>query len=363
MLTIDTHAELSIPPDVTLQRTSGQAGEPAANGILETIGKTPLVELTRYLDEPRVQLFAKLEAANPGGSAKDRPAAHMLLRAMADGRITSQSTIIESSSGNMGIGLAQAARYLGLPFICVTDPFAQPQNVAIMKALDARVETVDEPVEGSFLAARLQLVEKLLQAIPNSFWPNQYANKDNPTSHELGTIREIDEALEGRIDYLFVATSSTGTAQGCRDYLAAKGRATKVVAVDSTGSVLFGGQLSKRWIPGLGAGIEPEIARHQRFNFVHRVGDLECVVGCRRAAYYEAMLIGGSAGGVLETVRVHKDMLKGKCCVAILHDSGTRYMDTVFSDEWVTNSLSTNAHQLHRLVHSEPTGKPSMELS
>ncbi|QDV68650.1 putative siderophore biosynthesis protein SbnA [Rosistilla carotiformis] len=322
----------------------------SADGVLECVGNTPLVQLRRYLDDAGVDLYAKLESMNPGGSAKDRPARRMLAHAIDRGQLSAGDTVIESSSGNMGIGLAQACRFHGLRFMCVVDPHAQPQNVAIMRALGAEVVRVERPVEGSYLAARLQRVRQLLAKIPNSYWPNQYANRQNPIAHLVGTIREIDRDTDGQIDYLFVATSSTGTAQGCRDYLHAHHRKTKVVAVDAQGSVLFGGSPGERLIPGLGAGHEPALARDQTFDQVVRVSDIDCVVGCRRAAAREAMLVGGSAGGVLEVVRSLQSTLVGKRCVAILHDSGTRYLDTVFNDAWLESALGTNAAEVQARI-------------
>ncbi len=318
--------------------------------VLGAIGRTPLVKLKRFLDRSDVELLAKLESNNPGGSAKDRPARQMIESAMAAGEIGKNTTIIESSSGNMGIGLAQACRYYGLNFICVVDPRTQTQNVAIIEALGGRIEMVQPPPGGDFLAARIAKVCGLLETIPGSYWPNQYSNRENPRSHFEGTVREIDEALDGQFDYLFVATSSTGTAQGCRDYLRSRGRDVRVVAVDSLGSVLFGGTPGPRRIPGLGAGKEPRLAVGQSFDTIAKVSDLDCVVGCRRAALREAMLVGGSAGGVLETVRNMSDQLSGKRCVAVLHDSGTRYLETVFNDEWVQRSLGCSPERLNELV-------------
>ncbi len=338
-LTIDEEVRRYTIPPATSNRK-------IARGILEAIGQTPLVQFENYLDNNRVRLYVKLESANPGGSAKDRPAFQMLQQALNHGEISTETTIVESSSGNMGIGLAQVCRYYGLRLICVVDPNALQQNVAIMKALGAEIELVTEPLKGDFLTARMARVCQLLETIPGSFWPNQYANRQNPKAHELGTIREIDETLGGDIDYLFVATSSTGTAQGCRDYLHAHGRKTKVVAVDAQGSVLFGGKPGLRKIPGLGAGREPQLARNQNFDFVKRVSDIDCIVGCHRAALREAVLVGGSAGGVLETVRSMEDDLAGNSCVAILHDSGTRYLDTVFNEEWVANTLGASSMEI-----------------
>ena len=323
-----------------------------AHGILQSIGWTPLVQLERYLDTSKVELLVKLESANPGGSAKDRPAALMLEQAIQDGDVTHRSTIIESSSGNMGIGLAQACRYHGLRFVCVVDPRTQAQNLSIIKALGGEIELVSKPLRGDFLSARIARVCELLERIPDSYWPNQYSNPNNPRAHHDGTISEIDQALDGDFDVLFVATSSTGTAQGCRDYLENRDRNVEVVAVDAMGSVLFGGSAGPRRIPGLGAGKLPRLAIDQTFDRVERVTDLDCVVGCRRAATREALLVGGSAGGVLESVRRMQRELSGKRCVAIAHDSGTRYLGTIFNDQWVESELGCPPHQLTELVES-----------
>ncbi len=323
------------------------------DSVIDAIGGTPMIRFHRYLDDRHVDLIAKFEASNPGGSAKDRPARRMIEEGMRDGSISAGTTIVESSSGNMGIGLAQVCRFHGLPLICVVDPNAQAQNIAIMKALGVTIRLVTEPLNGDFLAARLAVVADLLATIENSFWPNQYANLNNPCAHEDGTVREIDESLGGALDYLFVATSSTGTARGCRDYLAKRGRDTRVIAVDAEGSTLFNGIAGPRKISGMGAGKLPELAREQRFHDVVRVSDLRCVVGCRRAAEREALLVGGSAGGVLEAIRSMQDALVGKTVVAILHDSGTRYLETVFDDDWVSRELGCSSADLRELVDGD----------
>ncbi|MEM8865690.1 MAG: 2,3-diaminopropionate biosynthesis protein SbnA [Planctomycetota bacterium] len=326
---------------------------PVSEGVLDAIGSTPLIRLRRYLDDPSIALYAKLESANPGGSAKDRPARLMIESALQSGQIGPTTTIIESSSGNMGIGLAQACRYYGLRFICVVDPLARPENVAIMRALGASIETVTAAAPPDYLAARLRRVCELLEADADTFWPNQYANADNPKSHTEGTIREIDKALGGELDHLFVATSSTGTAGGCQDYLRERGRHAEITAVDAEGSVLFGGVVGDRLIPGLGAGKEPPLAMSRAFHNVQRVTTLDCVVGCRRLADLEAMLVGGSAGGVLEAVRRDAPRLAGQTVVAVLHDSGTRYLSTIFDDTWVHNHLGVTPDDLQRLIRSD----------
>ena len=319
-----------------------------SDGILRTIGQTPMVRLRRYLDDPSIELFVKLESNNPGGSAKDRPAIAMIEAAMRTGRIDSQTVIVESSSGNMGIGLAQACRYHNLAFECVVDPNAQTHNIDLMRALGARIHRVTQPVDGTYLNARLKRVAELLNQHTNVFWPNQYANLENPLSHTHGTIAEIDAVMGGSMDHLFVATSSTGTIGGCKDYLDEHRPDVVIHAIDAHGSVLFGGEAASRHIPGLGAGRVPELAAGHHFDNVQRVNDLDCVIGCRRAARREAFLPGGSGGGVLEAIRRQSDQLAGQTVVAILHDGGDRYLSTIYNDDWVTETLGIEAMQTLR---------------
>ena len=328
-------------------------GRAPVDGILGAIGDTPLVALHRYLLRPDVSAWGKLEASNPGGSAKDRPAARMLQDALEEGLIDLGTTIVESTSGNTGVGLAQACRYHGMRLICVVDARAHATGVRTMRALgaDVRVVSRPDPETGDLLVARLKLVERLLSEIPNSFWPDQYANASNPAAHASGTMREIDEALDGRLDYLFVATSTTGTLRGCGDYLREQGRSTRIVAVDSTGSALFGGRRGTRCLPGFGAGVETELSAGADFDELVRVSDLDCVVGCRRLAEREAILAGASSGGVvfaLETLAAQ--MESGSRCAVILPDGGAGYLETVYDDAWVERELGCPRARLAALV-------------
>ena len=310
--------------------------------MLEAIGDTPLVALRRYLDRPDIGVWAKLEACNPGGSTKDRPAAGMLQDALECGLIGAGTTVIESSSGNMGVGLAQACRYHGMALICVVDARAHEINVRVMRALgaDVRVVSRPDPETGDLLAARLKLVRELLASTPGSFWPDQYANASNPAAHAAGTMREIDDALDGELDYLVVATSTTGTLRGCWDYLREHGRETQVVAVDAIGSALFGGTRGTRMLPGFGAGVQTELSAAATFDRLVRVSDLDCVVGCRRLADREAILAGASSGGVVTALeRLAARISPGSRCVAILPDGGTGYLRTVYDDAWVQREL------------------------
>lgn len=310
-------------------------------GILSTIGKTPLVRLERYLDHSSFELYAKLEAFNPGGSSKDRPALAIIESGLRSGAIGADTVVIESSSGNMGIGLAQACRYFGLRFICVVDPKASPLNVKILGAYGATVDRIlqPHPVSGEWLPARIERVQVLLGQIPNSFWPNQYANAANAEAHYRTTIGELVSHLDGAMDYLFIATSTCGTLRGCGEYVRDRRLPSRVVAVDAVGSLIFAGAKlaeSRRLIPGLGAGIKPPLCDASLAHQVVHVTDLDCVRGCRRLVEREAILAGGSAGGVLAAVeKLQGQIPAGSRCVAILPDRGERYLNTIYDDAWV----------------------------
>jgi cysteine synthase A len=170
------------------------------------------------VEELPFRVFAKLEGFNPGNSIKDRAALYILTAALARGDISEGTTVVESSSGNMGIGLAQACSYLGLRFICVIDAKTTAQNVALLPAYGAEIDliTAPDPATGDYLTARLARVAALVATLPGAYWPNQYGNFDNALAH-YQTMREIVSALESAPDFLFCPTSSCGTIRGCAE--------------------------------------------------------------------------------------------------------------------------------------------------
>jgi len=315
-------------------------------GILAAVGNTPLIELKRIFKDNHFRLFAKLEGLNPGGSMKDRPAKSIIERGMELGLINSDTVVIESSSGNMGIGLAQICAVYGLRLICVVDPKTTAQNIRLLKVYGAEIDLIEEPdpQTGEFLQARINRVTSLLAFHRNSFWPNQYANLYNPRAHHQ-TMREIVNALDGKLDYLFCATSTCGTMRGCSEYLRENGPDAKVIAVDAVGSVIFNSPKAKRLIPGHGAAIIPDLYLPDLATRCIHVSDLDCIIGCRRLVKHEAILAGGSSGAVLMAVEYAKpDIRPGSVCVIILPDRGERYLDTVYSDAWVTEHFGDVSH-------------------
>jgi N-(2-amino-2-carboxyethyl)-L-glutamate synthase len=316
-------------------------------GILSAIGNTPLVRLSHLFAGCEFQVFAKLEGFNPGGSIKDRAAYTILNNALETGVIRLDSIVIESSSGNMGIGLAQVCAYLKLRFICVVDIKTTKQNIEILKTYGAQVEMVTDPdpVTGEFLQARINRVQSLIQSLENSWWANQYANIFNAMAHRQ-TMEEIIMNLEGRVDYLFCATSTCGTIRGCSDYVREQGLPTKIIAVDALGSAIFNNDETRpRLIPGHGAAIRPELYRPNMADHCVHVSDLDCVVGCRRLLRCEAILAGGSSGAVIAALDKMRQLIPEEAiCVAILPDRGDRYLDTIYSDAWVSQHFGDVYH-------------------
>ena len=313
-------------------------------GILTVIGHTPLVELRRVFGQLPFRLYAKLEACNPGGSIKDRPAIEMIRNGIQAGEIKPDTVIVESSSGNLAIGLAQVCCCLGLRLICVVDARTNLSNIEILRAFGSEIEIVTEPDPrtGEYLPARLDRVRSLVAEIPNSYWPNQYANRHNPRAHFLSTMPEIVEQLGGDLDYLFCAASTCGTLAGCSDYVRQNGLRTKIIAVDAKGSVIFGDRKGPRRLPGHGASIVPPLCDWDDMDRCIHVSDLDCVIGCRLLARREGIMAGGSSGGVLMAVcRMREELPPCANCVAIFPDRGERYLETIYSDSWVTDQFGS----------------------
>lgn len=308
----------------------------AADGILSTIGNTPLVHLKKLFPEYEGMVYGKLEAFNPAGSIKDRTAHHIIQQGINQGKINSKSVIVESTSGNMGIGLAQCCLSLGLRLKLIVDPYINAQAVKILKTYGAEVIMVTKPDEsGGYLNARIEKVAELVASDPNTFWPNQYGSYHNPEAHHR-TMDEIIEELYGDLDYLFVATSTCGTLMGCAERIQSNGYKTKIIPVDSMGSIIFGGKAARRLIPGFGAGRPSQFLNNNLVEEPILVSEPESIKGARMLLKREAILAGGSSGAVVSAMQQMLPSLpQNSSIAAIICDRGERYLDTIYSDEWV----------------------------
>lgn len=316
-------------------------------GVTGAIGNTPMVELKRLFGGHPFSVHAKLEGLNPGGSAKDRPALAIIEDAIRRGLIQEDTLVVEASSGNTGIGLAQACAYHDLRFLCLVDPKTPRQTVEILRVYGAEIEMIDtaDPETDELLPAKLHRVQELLREEERCFWTDQYANTANAGVHYETTIQEILRHLGAPPDYLFCAVATCGTLRGCLDYLRENDLPTRVVAVDAFGSQIFASEKQKRLIPGLGSAICPGLCPTEGLDHHLHVSAADCVVGARLLVKREAILAGGSSGGVIRAVmQMADDIPDGATCVAILVDRGERYLDTVFNDQWVHENFGDLDH-------------------
>lgn len=312
---------------------------------------SPTVQLSRLFEAYNVEVYAKLDLLQLSGSTKERTANGLVEDLLGTGTLQPGGMIIESTSGNLGIALARQCVVRGIRFTAVVDENANPLALELMEAYGATVNRVQTPADGNKLAARRRRVRDLLAKHPGSVTTNQYGSLANPRAHFDTTMPEIIAGSGGNLDYLFVATSTTGTLLGCQQYVRAHNLDTKIVAVDSVGSVLFGGTSGTRRLPGLGAGVLPELASAAEPDLVFRIEEIDMVRGCRRLAHREGILAGASTGAIVAAMGTLLPSLDAGSRVAFMvHDSGVPYLQTVYSDDWVRTVLNENPDSVADVV-------------
>lgn len=280
--------------------------------------------------------WVKLEGLNSVGSVKLKPALRMIERAEEAGLIRPGSRLIESTSGNLGIALASICAAKGYRITLVTDVNVNARTVKYIQALGAELVVVEQgESEGGFLHARLELIRRRLAADPELVWLNQYANPANAEAHRVHTAPEIFEGF-GIPDYLFIGAGTSGTLMGCLSYIREHRLPTRVLAVDTVGSVLFGAPPGRRYIPGLGASRRPEIFVDDGTFDKVLVPEVETVRMCRRVARDHGLLLGGSSGTVLAAAAASADAISpGSTVLTLSPDMGDGYLDTIYDDVWV----------------------------
>lgn len=331
-----------------------------ADNYLQLTGSTPLVRLHNLLPNSNLQVYAKLEQFNPGGSAKDRTAHALVTDALADGRISGDDVhLVESSSGNLGVALARQAAARNWQFTCVVDKRVNRATVETMRALGAHIDTVKspDPESGDWLVARRKRVAELLRELPHATNLDQYSSESAFRAHDEGTMREIVQQLGGAPDAVFVAMSTTGTVGGCARHLRRIGAPTQVFGVDAEGSVLFGGTRGTRHLPGYGAGMVPALSQSVVVEDVIRIPDAQAVVGARTLTRAEGILPGASGGAVVSALITQAQQLEGALgcdaiVVLVLHDGGAAYMDTVYNDDWVEQQLGLSPEECEKSVEA-----------
>lgn len=308
--------------------------------ILKAIGHTPLIRLNGLNSGPAT-IFVKLEGSNPGGSAKDRSALAMVEAAERQGILKPGNRIIESTSGNLGVALAMIGAVKGYRVTCVVDPKITDANQSMIEAFGGEIVMVDEVDDtGGYLKSRLKRVQRLLKSEPNSFWPNQYANRANPAAHFWTTGREILRDTQNKVDYLVVGTGTCGSIVGTGKAIKQKIPTAQIIAVDVEGSAIFGGSKHPRLVTGIGSSITPPILDRDLIDQIFIVTDREAFTTARLLARREGIFAGGSSGAVTAVaLRLSQQATPGTVIVTLLPDRGERYLDTIYSDAWMNKHI------------------------
>lgn len=281
-------------------------------------------------------LFLKCEGFNFAGSIKLKAAAEMVEAACRDGVLGPDSILVESSSGNLGVALSMIAASKGYRFVCVTDSRCNLSTRLLMEALGSEVHIITESDQaGGFLGARLDYVRALCASDDRYVWLNQYTNQGNWQAHYRTTAPAIARQFP-QLDVLFVGAGTTGTLMGCARYFEHWHRPVRIVAVDSVGSVIFGGRPGRRMIPGLGMAVRPPLLDDAHVDDVVRVEEADTLRACHRLAR-RGFLFGGSTGTVVSgaTDWLSRHGAGGLTAVAIAPDLGERYLDTIYQTNWI----------------------------
>jgi len=296
-----------------------------ARSILELIGDTPMVELTKVVSPKMATLCAKLEAFNPGGSVKDRIAFAMVEDAEKRGLLKDGGVIVEPTSGNTGIGLAMVSAIRGYRLILTLPEGMSTERVSLLERFGA--EVVITPANEGMVGA-VKKARELAATIPGAYMPLQFSNPSNPRIHRQTTAQEILRAVEGEIHAFVAGVGTGGTITGVGEVLKKRYPQLRVVAVEPLSSaVLSGKPAGTHRIQGIGAGFVPEVLDRSLIDEIIPVEDMDAYTMARRLAKEEGVLAGISAGAaVWAALKVADRLGKGKTVVVILPDTGERYL-------------------------------------
>jgi N-(2-amino-2-carboxyethyl)-L-glutamate synthase len=307
------------------------------NNILDKVGNTPLISLNK--EKSNLHIFAKLEFYNPTGSVKDRAAFYILNSLLNRGEINQDTTIIESSSGNFGVALSAYTKLKGLRFICVIDKNTLPVNEMLIRLQGAEVIYITEPDEyGGYLLNRIKKIKEIINATDNIYWVNQYENPLNAQAYYNSLGNELClEAPRQQLDYVFMGVSSGGTITGVSKKVKEKFPNAQIIAVDVEGSVIFGKEARKRFIPGIGSSIRPKILNDAFIDDVVMVNEDETMDSCIELLEKYNLYVGGSSGSVYAAVKKYfslSGVSRPTNVMCVFADKGERYITTIYNPEW-----------------------------
>ncbi|MER5409674.1 2,3-diaminopropionate biosynthesis protein SbnA [Streptomyces sp. NPDC002769] len=307
-------------------------------------------------------LYLKCEGFNFAGSIKLKAANEMVESAEREGVLKPDSILVESSSGNLGVALSMIAASKGYQFLCVTDSRCNLSTRLLMEALGSEVHVISElDANAGFLGARIDYVRALCASDDRYVWLSQYTNPGNWQAHYRTTAPEIASHFPG-LDVLFVGAGTTGTLMGCARYFRKWHRPVRIVAVDSVGSVAFGGKPGRRMIPGLGMSMRPPLLDESFVDEVIRVEEADTIRTCHRLAR-RGFLFGGSTGTVVSGAMdwLNRQDAPGITAVAIAPDLGERYLDTIYQTNWLQDLYGEDLLDPEQVAVGQRRARPTAD--
>jgi cystathionine beta-synthase len=317
--------------------TASSTAADIKDSILDAIGETPLVRLSRLGAALTPQLVAKVEALNPGGSIKDRAALALIEAAERDGRLKPGGTIVEPTSGNTGTGLAIAASLKGYRVIAVMPDKMSKEKIDLLRAYGAEVVVAPTEVPPESPESYYRVADRLTEEIPGAFQPNQYKNQANPEAHYRTTGPELWRQSGGRITHLVAGVGTGGTITGVGRYLREQKLGIEIIGADPVGSIYSGGEVKPYLVEGVGEDFWPDTFDPSIVDRYITVSDKDSFLMTRRLAATEGILAGGSCGLALHAAfEVAREVDDADAMIAvILPDGGRSYLSKVFNDAWM----------------------------